>query len=68
MWRRASVVQAQRHVHGVVGEQASDALAPDGHRCPVAERLMRAAAIVESNPGGDSGTRLAAIGIALDPT
>jgi hypothetical protein len=27
---------------------------------------MRAAAIVESNPGGDSGTRLAAIGIALE--
>jgi hypothetical protein len=54
----------QRHVHSVVSEQAGDALAPDGHRCPVAERLMRSAAIVKSNPGGDSGTCLAAIGIA----
>jgi hypothetical protein len=27
---------------------------------------MRAAAVVESNPGGDSGTRLAAIGITLE--
>ena len=46
-------------------QHADDALAPHGHGCPVAQRLMRASAVVKADPGGDAGTRLAAVGVAL---
>jgi hypothetical protein len=54
------------HVHSLFAERDGNAFAP--HRCrrSVAERLMRAPAIVENNPGGDAGLDLAAIGVALE--
>jgi hypothetical protein len=39
------------------------AFAPDGHRCTIAERLMKAALVVEGEVLADSGFPLAAVGI-----
>ena len=50
----------------VPGEGSGDAFPPYRHRCPVAQGLMWACAIEKADPGGDSSTRLAAIGIALE--
>ena len=56
LWRpwafgqRASVVQAQRHVHSPLAERA----APDHHRRPVVQRLMRARVVVKADPSGNS--------------
>ena len=58
MWPRCP------HVHNhFVGEAHS--VAPDAHRRPVAERLVWAPAIVESEPLRDAGMRFAAVGIVL---
>jgi hypothetical protein len=59
--RRASVVQARRHVHS-----GFPVAAPDRHWRPVAQRLMRASAIIKSDPSPNSGSRLAAVGVALE--
>jgi hypothetical protein len=40
--RRESVVQAKRHVHGVLAQAAGDALAPYHHRGPAGQGLVRA--------------------------
>jgi hypothetical protein len=58
--QRASVVQARRHVHS-----RFPAAAPDCHRRPVGQRLVRAAIVVEGDPGADPGPRRAAVGIGF---
>ena len=63
--RRESVVQAQRYVHGVVGQHPGDVLAPHRHRGSPGQRLMRPPAVVKADPRGDPGARLAAVGVAL---
>lgn len=64
--QRASVVQAQRHVHSRVGASVADAVAPDGHRRAMAERLMRATGVVKDDPRSDPGARFAAVGVAFE--
>src|SRR5262249_55645241 len=51
--QRASVVQAQRHVHSRRAEGAGDALAPHRQGRPIAEPLMGAIAVVEGHPQAD---------------
>jgi hypothetical protein len=58
--------RAGGHVHGVVSQWTSDASAPDRQRGLAAQCLMRTPAVIESNPCGDPGMRLAAIGVALE--
>ena len=41
-----------------------DALAPDGHRRAIAERLMKATFVVEGEMFAEAGFRLAAVGVA----
>src|SRR5271166_2508600 len=41
------------------------AIAPNGYRSAIAERLMKAALVVEGEVCADAGFRLAAVGIAL---
>src|SRR6201998_883088 len=57
------VVQAQRHIHSLCAER--DAGAPDRHRRPVCQRLVRAPMIVKSQPFGDPSLGLLAIGVAF---
>src|SRR5689334_11336697 len=64
--QRVSVVQAQRHVHSPLAERTGDAIAPDCHRRAISQRLMRPPEIVEGDPGGDPGPRLAAAGVTLE--
>ena len=53
--QRASVVQAQRHVHGVVGQWSGDPFAPDRHRGSAGQGLMRPPAVVKADPRGGNG-------------
>src|SRR6478609_9177842 len=57
-----------QHLFGVVHHvhRAADALAPDGHRRAVAERLMWASIVVEGDPIGEPLVQLAAVGVALE--
>src|SRR5690625_3393986 len=64
--QRASVVQAQRHVHNRAADFRSEMpIAPHRHRRPVAQRLVWACLVIKADPRTDPGTRLATIGIAL---
>jgi hypothetical protein len=47
-------------------KRADDARAPDRHRRPVGERLVRAARVVERDPGADPGLGLESEGKPLD--
>jgi hypothetical protein len=51
-------------VHMSIGPRRR-AFAPDGHRRAIAERLMKAALVVEGEVFADAGFRLAAVGIAF---
>jgi len=53
--QRASVVQAQRHIHSLLAEPAGDAATPDRHWRPVCQRLMRARMVIKGDPFGDLG-------------
>src|SRR5262249_19788400 len=64
--QRASVVQAQRHVHSRVEESSADALAPCRHRRAPSERLVRTAGVVEGEPGRDASMGLTAVGVAFE--
>jgi hypothetical protein len=69
MWacgQRASVVQAQRHVHSQLAESTVDAFAPDRHRRAVGEPLVRTPAIVKGDPRADAGVRVTAVDVALE--
>jgi hypothetical protein len=63
--QRASVVQAQRHVHRPIAESTADGFAPDRHRRAVAKRLVRTLAVVKGDPRTDPGMGLAAISVTL---
>ena len=63
--QRASVVQAQRHIHSPFAAGADDGVAPDGDRRPVRQRLMRPPVVVECDPVSDPGLGLAAVGVSL---
>jgi hypothetical protein len=58
--QRDSVVH---HVHSLRGGHP---FAPDRHRRAIAERLMKAAIVVEGDPARDPCLGLAAVGIALE--
>ena len=55
----------ERHVHGVRRQEARHPRPPHGHRGAAVERLMGPRVVVERDPGRDPGTRLEAVGIAL---
>lgn len=64
--QRASVFQAQRHIHSLLAKRAGDAVAPDRDRRPVRQRLVRAAGIVERDPLADPGLGLAAVAVPFE--
>ena len=64
--QRASVVQAQRHIHSLGAERITHAVAPHRHRRPVRQRLVRPPVIVEGQPFADPGSGFAAVGVAFE--
>jgi hypothetical protein len=59
----ARVVQAQRHIHSLSAERAAGAVAPDRHRRPVRQRLVRPPVIVKGQPFADPGFGVAAVSL-----
>jgi hypothetical protein len=64
--QRASVVQAQRHIHSRVAERTGDRVAPYRHRRTAVQRLVGPDAVVEGDPLADAGLGLSPVDVALE--
>src|SRR5271170_305765 len=61
----AAALSKRSVIYSHLPECAGDAVAPDRHRCPVRQRLMRPPEIVECDPSADTGLGFSPVGIAL---
>jgi len=64
--QRASVVQAQRHIHSPSAERSGDGVAPHRHRRSVCQRLVRSPVVVKCDPIGDPALGVVAVGVAFE--
>ena len=60
-WLKRSVIS-----RSLFAERAAGTVAPDRHRRPVCQRLVRTPVIIKSQPFADPGSGLAAVGVAFE--